>query len=410
MFSTTDITSIFARNYKLVTGMVDVIEENQFLHSSDDEIVEHIYSKLSYLPLKLHLPGTQERKEIKIGPKGGEQDGIQIVNTIKFTGSPGLWELRPTELSGSRPRGVVKIAGRNVEGGTLDLVFTKIIGNIKDPADLKKVRDRMIDTTEQYINWSTKDVESYNEKLRRIIRQSINGRRKRLSKHLEIEEAFDIPLKPKPGMPDFKELPVKRRIVEPLKTAPNLPKEPGISDENYELILNVIRLFGRSMEDTPRTFNIHPEEELRDFFLAALNILYGGAAAGERFRNTGKTDISIIDDEQRAFVAECKVWEGGKGLSDGLEQLLGYLTWRDCKTSIVIFNKDRAKFKEIQKKVPATLSGHDNHIKQLDIGSEGEWRFRFRSANDPDREITVHVYLFDLYVKPEDKDDSEVSG
>jgi hypothetical protein len=163
----------------------------------------------------------------------------------------------------------------------------------------------------------------------------------------------------------------------------------------------VIRHAGRTFETAPATFAKHDEEELRDFILAFLNSHYEGDATGETFRVKGKTDIRIESDNRAAFVGECKVWRGQKQISEALDQLLNYLTWRDCKAALVVFNKDVAGFADIQKKVSETLAEHTNHIRSIDTNPYGEWRFCCRSKDDSDRPITTHVFLFNLYVAKE---------
>jgi hypothetical protein len=102
-----------------------------------------------------------------------------------------------------------------------------------------------------------------------------------------------------------------------------------------------------------------------------------------------------------AFIGECKVWSGPKDVIGDIDQLLGYSTWRDCKTALVYFNKTVAGFKAIQDKMEHALCGHPNYIEPVPTDKAGEWRFKIRSSDDPDREMTVHVFLFDLFVKPD---------
>ncbi|MFC1895726.1 cell division protein FtsA [Thermodesulfobacteriota bacterium] len=64
---------------------------------------------------------------------------------------------------------------------------------------------------------------------------------------------------------------MKRKLIKPLPSAPAKAAVPGIRDEDYKHILNVIRHEGRSFEATPGTFAKHDEEELRDIILAHLN-------------------------------------------------------------------------------------------------------------------------------------------
>ncbi|MDD2467824.1 MAG: hypothetical protein PHI97_27920 [Desulfobulbus sp.] len=143
----------------------------------------------------------------------------------------------------------------------------------------------------------------------------------------------------------------------------------------------------------------HGEEELRDFILAHLNTHYEGQATGETFRKKGKTDIRIEQENRAAFVAECKVWRGPKGVTEAVGQLLGYLTWRDCKASLVFFNTQNAGFKEIQDKLPEALKTHPRFHGELKANEPGEWRFRFMSEGDDNRYVILHVFLFDLFVK-----------
>lgn len=210
---------------------------------------------------------------------------------------------------------------------------------------------------------------------------------------------LDIPLRQRDGAPSVEPITVRRKIVRPLPSSPNKPPEPGIREEDYEHILKVIRHEGRTFEATPRTFAIHDEEGLRDIVVAHLNGHYEGGATGESFRGLGKTDIRIESENRAAFIGECKVWRGPKQLSESLEQLLGYLTWRDCKAALIIFNKDVAGFSGIQQKVPETLAAHSSHIVQVKVDHQGEWRFRFTSSSDSDRQVTVHVFLFNLFTR-----------
>ena len=77
---------------------------------------------------------------------------------------------------------------------------------------------------------------------------------------------------------------------------------------------------------------------------------------------------------------------------------LGYLTWRDCKASLVVFNKEISGFTELLEKVPATLHSHPFFVKDVGQKGGGEWRFIFRSEEDEHRQIAVHMFLFDLFV------------
>ena len=81
-----------------------------------------------------------------------------------------------------------------------------------------------------------------------------------------------------------------------------------------------------------------------------------------------------------------------------MQQLLGYLTWRDCKAALVIFNKHIRRFSEILSRVPETFSQIDNFLKEEPTNQDGEWRYLISSREDEARHITLHVFLFNLFV------------
>ena len=92
------------------------------------------------------------------------------------------------------------------------------------------------------------------------------------------------------------------------------------------------------------------------------------------------------------------MWDGPASLVQACDQLCHYLTWRDCKASIIIFNKHNARFSELLEKVGPALVQHPRFVRSLEATESGEWRIVLRSQTDDSREITVHVFLFDLFV------------
>jgi hypothetical protein len=207
----------------------------------------------------------------------------------------------------------------------------------------------------------------------------------------------------KSGMPEFRPIEMAKRVTKPLPRPPaaGFKPEPAISDATFEEILAVIRHAGASFEGAPQTYKPLGEEALRDNVLSHINVLYEGKATGETFRKYGKTDIRIEEDTRSAFVGECKLWSGEKALLDALDQLLGYLTWRDCKDALIVFNKDVAGFSSVQETTAASLKTHARFLREKPTGRAGEWRLVFQSAEDAAREVTVHVFVFNLYVAPE---------
>lgn len=411
LFHKGDLHQTLQGNFELAKKEVNALSEQQFLAASDDEIVEHVFSKREVMPLALREDRMQhETRETEVDVRHDFQRavfdpsrpclvaGTHVTVSVPFEGDAWLWTCQPDRYTLNPPRAHVR-TGHNDSGGHIEIVCEYPSDAIGDGTSIKREIDRTLANIKEYLVWSCHDVSAHNKQLRDHIRQYTVYRRQRLGKHAAIAKALNIPLKRDPGAPDLTPLPIKRKLVKPLPSVSNRPPEPGIREEDYSHILNVIRHEGRSFETTPRTFAKHDEEELRDIILAHLNGHYQGQATGESFRKSGKTDIRIEDQTRAAFIAECKVWRGEGELSKAVQQLLGYLTWRDCKGALIVFNIRNAKFSELQTKLPDAMRSHRFFLKETTGQQPGEWRFQMRSAEDADREVTVHVFLFDLYTQ-----------
>jgi hypothetical protein len=280
----------------------------------------------------------------------------------------------------------------------------QLVITIEQPHDtaqeqFKQTFDSEIDLIRKFLGNAKNEVEYYNGQLPGVIRSLIQHRRQRLEKHKGIAALLDIPLQSKPGAPSFESIQIAPRSLPTLPVPPKtgLKPEPGISTETYEKILRIIRHETCTYESTPHTFAKLDEEELRDVILAHLNGHLEGKAAGEVFRRNGKTDICIQQENRAAFVGECKVWQGAGQVSGALDQLLGYLTWRDSKAAFVMFNKMVKDFSSVLENLPKAISEHRCFIRWLDCDQAGEWRASMRSIEDEGRTLTVHVFAINIY-------------
>jgi len=400
-------------NLKRAADAVDDIPKDQFMHTSDDEIIDHVFSRMEIFPIELHEDRMEvDPQEIKTDVSQDSRryirnrnqpfyiHGAQIIVSIPFTGDANLWHARPnSRISSGPPSGSIRNAKDELGCGYLDVVLEVPIDAIDEGKRLKNEVDRNISDIKWYLNQVNGQVRGHNQQLRSAIQKAVTNRRQRLGKLDTIAELLEIPLKRRNDAPAINSLPVKQKLIKPLRSKPQQKNEYGIADETYSHILQVIRHEGRSFETTPRTFQKHDEEEIRDIIVAHLNGHYEGRATGETFRKQGKTDIRIEEENRAAFVAECKLWRGPKEAKAAVDQLLSYLTWRDCKAALVIFNKTVARFSGIQSKLPDVLREHPNFDSAQKIEEPGEWRMVFRSADDEERRIVVHVFLFDLYIR-----------
>ena len=65
------------------------------------------------------------------------------------------------------------------------------------------------------------------------------------------------------------------------------------------------------------------------------------AATGEAFSKSGKTDILLRVRDGVVLVAECKFWHGAKKYGETIDQLFGYLTWRQTYGIVITFSKNK---------------------------------------------------------------------
>ncbi len=173
----------------------------------------------------------------------------------------------------------------------------------------------------------------------------------------------------------------------------------SISDNAYFQIIDHILALGKNLETFPKVFKEYDEEGYRNYFIPFLNAISKSHAAGaEVFNRYGHSDILITDaDDNKVFIAECKVWNGASYLSSGVDQLLEkYVNWRDEKTAIIIFNKEHKNFSDIIQKAIDTISSHSNCEKYIGQRKGTSFSFIFKQPTDPQKKIRLELVLFNF--------------
>lgn len=185
-------------------------------------------------------------------------------------------------------------------------------------------------------------IDTHNQNLPSAAGQLIHQRRERLLAQSQRAEALGIPIRRRADAPKTYALPTIRRKAVPTlppATTAQFKPEPALAMELYEHILKVVQDMALVMERSPDAFKAMNEEALRQHFLVQLNGQFEGKATGETFNMGGKTDILLREGDRNVFIAECKFWKGPKAFGEAIDQLLGYATWRDGKTAILVFNR-----------------------------------------------------------------------
>jgi hypothetical protein len=261
--------------------------------------------------------------------------------------------------------------------------------------------DQSIRETDSILRTVRENVDLFNETFTREVRERIEQRREKLLKDQGMAASIKYPMRKREDTPATYSIPVVRKKLSirlpPASTQPFKP-EPELEIKAYEEILGTISNMAVAIERSPQTFVGMKEEELRTFFLVTLNGQYEGAATGETFNAAGKTDILIRFEGRNVFIAECKFWTGSEGLLATIDQLLGYASWRDTKTAILLFNRNR-DFSAVLAKIPGTVATHPSFKRAVDYSSETGFRFKLGQLDDPAREITTTILVFNVPIE-----------
>jgi len=315
------------------------------LHTPTEELAEYFESryKMDAPQLKkdeIHLLDTPKEVNTReqVQDRGFRDEYINVNRSlimftvcVPFDGDTSLFDLIPT----SKQINMSRQMSASIQGNEIHLSYQEEAKGQKDLEKLYEQDVNMIDTNAKRLQT---DAGHFNAELPPLINQKLNERKQKAEANQSIIQAFKIPIKRRDDIPKTYTIPEVRRkpsIVEPPKTKTFTP-EPTLPVEEYEYILTIIKDVALAMERSPQTFAKLTEEEIRDFFLIQLNGHYQGNATGETFNGAGKTDILIRYKNANAFIAECKFWSGQKKMTETINQLMGYITWRDTKTAITI--------------------------------------------------------------------------
>jgi hypothetical protein len=258
-----------------------------------------------------------------------------------------------------------------------------------------------------------REVDAWHEDLKLSLARRLAERIQDAKMHRDTIESLGFPVRRRADAPPvFTEPIIERRPPPNVPVGRQLPAEPALSSDYYEHILYVIRAAGKAMERAPETYAGWSEPKRRDVLVLMLNTHYEGKVHAEAFNAHGKTDILIrSDDDKNVFIGECKFYSGPASVTDAIDQLFGYATWRDVKLAIVLFI-ERVGFTDAVRKARLALEAHPQWRQPLAVEHEPDTEFRALMAwpGDDERRVTLHISAFNTPL-PEhavaDRDDGE---
>lgn len=406
-------TSMSFLNSRMTSMRTEILSLKTAIFESNtvEEIERNFYQKYEIEPIELLV----DQKELEVDEidilRDATRDpfynpiydsstytirGYGVTVNIPFTGYAELFKLKPS-------RYIMRTFDASIYTDNFDksqqfLRLKTEFEKVRVDDNIDVIKNKIDDELKSYIQniaYVNADAINYNKQLKDEVSKSIKSRLSDLNKLKSIKTALKIPLRKNTSPSSLNKISIKPKIISPLATKPT---EIGayISEDDYDIILSSIRSMGASMESNRAAEN-QDEEGLRDILLTGLSTsIVIGTASGESFRKNGKTDILVMFENKAAFIAECKIWKGRDYINKGIDQLLGYTTWRDVKISYVIFNKDVKNFSKIQEQISNIFSEREDFVKTERNQREGEWRFTLQKPDDKSRHITIHIFLFDV--------------
>jgi hypothetical protein len=401
LFVDGDLSAALESQAKRLSQAVEGYDANKLLNTPVEDLCTYFVEQFRVEPINLlETETTTDQRETRIdvsGDRGARfrfeenarnQPATSVEFFVPFTGDAILFKTRPSTYTSNPPQGTIR-------GNELILTF---VAREPQPGVLKTEFDRALGSVKQYASWVNQGVTAYNESLPNVARRAVDARRQRLLQAANMQASLGFPMKRRDGTPSTYSAPaVKRRLPTPPPTASSAPfrPEPALDTAEYEHILTVIQNMTLVLERSPSTFKGLDEEGIRQHFLVQLNGHYEGAATGETFNGEGKTDILIRQDGKNLFIAECKFWKGPATLTDAIDQLLSYTSWRDTKTALLVFVRDVA-MSTVVAKVPEVLRQHSSFKRDVPIAGETRFRSVFGQPKDPSRELILTTSLFNV--------------
>ncbi|KIL99373.1 hypothetical protein CCC_04144 [Paramagnetospirillum magnetotacticum MS-1] len=396
-----DSFSMISAYEGLIRQEVEKFPANQVLATPEDDLLGYLIQKytLDVPTFKADEAYIERQGETQIdvshrfdygfhdGRGGQHVPGHEVVIGVPHTGDPDLFHVRGSTFTMSPPR-------ISVENGTVILRFSDVK---LDGERIKADMNRLIKDINAHLGYLRSDFDAWNRRMPSFARQVLANRKQRLMEQHNIVAGIGLPMKRRPDDALTYAAPEVRKRIN--LTPPPVPKqpfkpEPVLEIAEFEHILEVIGRLAVMLERSPSTFAKFGEEELRDSILVPLNSHYD-SVTGETFNAAGKTDILIRSGERNVFIGECKFWHGEKGYLATIDQLLSYLTWRDTKAAIIIFNRNK-NFSEVLVTIRAATEKHPSFKRALPAASPTSYRYVFCQNTDDVRELHLAVLVFDI--------------
>jgi hypothetical protein len=263
-------------------------------------------------------------------------------------------------------------------------------------SEISNKAERLLET----LNRRNSNIEAENINLLSAIKELIKQRKLKIEadkNRLEsLTKKIKIPLKQNPSATVTKVHVSPQSFVRVEKPSAQVPEQYVLDETLLKPILDFIDFQMQSLERTPASIKDLGEEQIRDILLSALNGAFQGNATGETFVKKGKTDIHLKISKGEILIFECKIWKGEKVYLSTIDQLIGYVTWRQNYGVLTMFcrNKD---FTNILSQIPGIIQKHSGLKGSLQKAGPSHFVSLHTLPEDSEKTIKVHHLIYNLF-------------
>lgn len=404
LFREIDLSKLIQNKYCELKKQISKFTDDEIMANDLHILAENCSEEFKIEPVNIEekilnksIDQTKIRKRItdfynSSGRDYVDVDGVCFKFDFAFIGDEVLFKCQASTYSLS-PYPIVEIFNHHIT-----FAYEKTLQEMQKE-DIKETILRALEndlkSVKSGIEYANKDVEEYNNNIYNFTMNELKNRKSKIQQFYDISKMFEIPLNKTKYAETY--IPLQRKKIPIAQKYNQVEKIYCISNADYNSILDIIKHNGSTYERTPSSYKTLQEEDLRNTLLASLNAMYQGGVMGEAFRNHGKTDVCIEMENRAAFVAECKMWKGASKIAEAINQLDGYLTWRDCKTALIYFVRNK-NFLDVLSKAEESLRKQEN-IREFQLKDRNEFDCSFISETNPGQLIRMRVMLFNLFVE-----------
>ena len=392
----------------------DILQESdtQILGSETDELANFYFQKYALQPLDFSPDDISYdiKKEVRRVPANRREVFYQHEGDIDWEYEVAVISI-PIQPNQNLDR-IKKLSGPilHLDGFDENIVYsqeeisysfdTKWYGGRMSEDQIANEINRKSQRLLETLNQKNSSIKSENQKFLKDIKDLITQRKTKLTADREkinlLTQKIKIPLKQK-IVPGANKVRVDtKKFVQLVKPTPKLPEEYVLDESILNNILKYVDNQCKSFEKTPASYKQLGEEQLRDIILSALNGIFEGDATGETFVKKGKTDIHLKIKKGEILIFECKIWHGEKLYLETIDQLEGYITWRQSYGVVVIFCKNK-DFSKILAQLPDIIQKHKLYVGGYKKLGDSHFVSEHSLPEDAGKIIKIHHLVYNLY-------------